>query len=488
MRKVDPYLGRHVGFLPERHADEGRAKRLLSSIVAVLALTLTTIPPGLAGQGEAPAARPLGEVSEDKALVYLIRPKLAGPAPKLWVYSDRDFLGALPESSYGFAYVVPGEHILWQVLGMRSPMSERFEFVGGQTYYVQFDLKGFTLTMTALCPTEGPGVIQAMRSYAAPTAQEIEKAKRKVESKWAKVQERDAAEPRAAIEKMAAKASPADQTGKVRIPKGTTVELELLENVSSALNPLGDTVRFRVVDDFVIEGTTLLYAGTRVDAKLRKVTAAEGSGRHGAIDIVFPGVRAADGSPVPLSGRVMHTGKNSEKAAFGIAGALGGLFGGLADASLKGGDVLLQIGALYEVVTPVDVWVDPARATDPAPGAAGVDRPELTVHGAARDLECSIAKACRGLDDVVVRLKPGEPVSRIAIRAIEGLPLAAPITPSAIVRGKDGSWICTFSGWSVVRNVALHEGTTTTSLHLEGSLANGTAFQSDTAVALLVRP
>ncbi len=460
-----------------------RGTRFLCSAAAILAMIVTSIPVTLAAEDEDRGARPLGEVSPDKALVYLIRPSAyVAKWAKSSVYSDQVFLGTLRNSSYAFAYVEPGEHLLWSVMQGRVLATGRFEFIAGKQYHLRVNP-----TAIALVPEEeARGIIEEVKSYVTLTEEELEDSKKNLDKRWAKAQEKDAAKPRVAIEKMVAETPPADVAGKLRIPKGTTITLALLENVSSAWNQPGDSVRFRVVHDFVIEGTTFLHAGTNLEAKLRAVVRASGSGRPGAIDIAFPGVRAADGTPVPLVGYAMSTGKNREGTALGTA-SVGGLLGGLIGTAIKGGEALLQIGALYEATTPVDVWVDPTRATPPAAGPAGFAPPELALPSNAQEVECKIKTGCRGLDDVLIQLQSELQPSRIAIRTIDGRELPSPISASVTKREKDGRWTCTFPGWSVVRNLPLREGTASSSIQIEGSLENGTAFRSDTVVPVVVR-
>lgn len=484
MRVFDVTLASQSGALATARAPRRfRGFLPLAWLVAVLATIVASIPIAPAATDEDPEARPLGEVSPDKALVYLIRPgAYVGGAVKSFVYSDQVFLGVLRNSSYAFAHVEPGEHILWSVMQGSVMATERFEFMEGKTYHLMVEVKAIHVV-----PEEqARGMLQEVKSYRATTDEDIEDAKRILEKRWAKAQAKDAAKPRAHVEKMVAEAPPADLTGKVRIPKGTTVTLEILENISSALSQPGDTVRFRVVDDLVVEGTTFLHAGTGVEAKLRAVAKASGGGQAGAIDIAFPGVRTADGSPVPLVGQVAATGKDRSGSSAGSAAA-GGLLGGIIGASIKGGEALVLIGARYDVSIPVDVWVDPARVAPPAAVPAGVPLPELDLPSSVREIECKLKTACRGLDGVVIQLRSEQPLSSVAIRAIGGRQLPSPITASMMKREKDGSWTCTFPGWSVVRYLPLHEGSASSPIEVQGRLENGTAFKSYAMVPVAVR-
>ena len=485
MQLVDMNLEKGVEAVGNRAAERRRGiHRFASWVLAVLAMILTVVPVVLSGADRDEEARPLGEIMPDKALIYLIRP--GGDTTRLYtsfVYSDQVFLGTVGDSSYGIAYADPGEHLLWIVREGWLVASERFEFMSGQTYYLKVD--PYTITML---PREvGLAAIGGVRSHKVTTEKEIDISRRHIEKKWAKVQKRDAAEPRAAIQKMVAEPAPADVTGRLRIPKGTTLKLELLENVSTWLSRSGDTVRFGVVDALVIDGSTLLQAGTNVDATLTRVETGTTSGKPGLIDIAIPGVRAADGSLVPLVGRVMgagadRTGASAQSAA--LSAVTGGFGGGLAT---EGGAVLIQIGGIYEAVTTADVWVDPRHVTPPVLAPAGVEIPGLALVSSAREIKCDIGRACAGVGDIVVTLQSEQPPTTVSIRSIDGRELPSAVPASAMMRAKDGGWMCTFPGWTVVRNLPLKAGLASAALRLEGSLDDGTAFRSDTAVAVVVR-
>ena len=485
MEMVNVILGQGAEGIREPAAERRRRiNRFFSSVFAMFAMIVTVVPVALSGAVRDQEAKPLGEVLPDKALIYLIRP--GGDVTRLYttfVYSDQVLLGTVDSSSYGFAYADAGEHLVWSVREGWLVACERFEFVSGQTYYLKVDPR----TITMISKEEGIVGIDTVRSHKTTTDEEIETSRRHIEKKWAKVQKRDSAEPRAAIEKVVVEPAPVDVSGKVRIPKGTTVKLELLENVSTWLNQPGDTVRFRVVDDLVIDGNTFLHAGTNVDAKLDKVKSGTASGKPGVIDIVIPGVRAADGSLVPLVGRVMGAGAD-RLGAGGQSAALSSLTGGFGGGvATEGGAVLIQLGKIYEPVTPVDVWVDPRRVTPPVLAPASIETPGLTLASSAREVKCRIGTACAGLGDIVITLQSEQPPSTVSIRAIDGRVLPSPISASVRERAKGGGWMYTFPGWSVVRNLPLKVGTASAALRLEGSLDNGTAFKSDTAMAVVVR-
>jgi len=101
-------------------------------------------PTGAAGKSEASADddegfgqfskdHPLGEVLNDKALVYVVRPTSMGFAIKSWFLCDDDALGVNKGSSYFFAHVDPGKHVFWS----KSENVDALEVEAGKTYYIQ---------------------------------------------------------------------------------------------------------------------------------------------------------------------------------------------------------------------------------------------------------------------------------------------------------------------------------------------------------------
>jgi hypothetical protein len=50
----------------------------------------------------------------------------------------------------------------------------------------------------------------------------------------------------------------------VTVPKGTEIELVMLDSLSSATNKRGDTIRFAVAKDVIVDGIVAIHAGTPV--------------------------------------------------------------------------------------------------------------------------------------------------------------------------------------------------------------------------------
>lgn len=77
----------------------------------------------------------MGEVTADKALVYILRPAFVGKVIKMWAFADEQFIGVTYGKQYTYALVEPGEHVFWSksenVSGLRMTVE------AGKTYHLQ---------------------------------------------------------------------------------------------------------------------------------------------------------------------------------------------------------------------------------------------------------------------------------------------------------------------------------------------------------------
>jgi hypothetical protein len=111
-------------------------------------------------------------------------------------------------------------------------------------------------------------------------------------------------------------APPAQPRVAVRIPEGTTVELETAYTINSQLVRKGDAVTFRVVNPVVVEGQVVVEKGATATALVTKAERGGHFGRAGRIAWVMKEVTAADGSRLPLqfSGRMVGDSKGAKVA------------------------------------------------------------------------------------------------------------------------------------------------------------------------------
>lgn len=107
------------------------------------------------------------------------------------------------------------------------------------------------------------------------------------------------------------------------IPPQTAVEIELLDHVSSESLKVGQPVRFKVVTPVVVEGTTVIAAGTPVEGEVRAGRASGAWQRAGRFDLGLKPLLLADGTTVKLDFvRPKLRGVKVQQTAAAIAGGL----------------------------------------------------------------------------------------------------------------------------------------------------------------------
>ncbi len=84
------------------------------------------------------------------------------------------------------------------------------------------------------------------------------------------------------------------------VAPGTTVEIELLENISSESLHAGQTVSFKLIRSLEVNGASLLGAGTSFNGKVTKVDRVGHWGKAGALDLKLEPLRLTDGTLVHL--------------------------------------------------------------------------------------------------------------------------------------------------------------------------------------------
>lgn len=130
----------------------------------------------------------LGEPKPDQALVYLIREgHFQGSGRTMFVFSDEEFLCSLDNNSYCFAYVPPGEHLLWLNW---AKINREIELEAGKTYYFNI-----WTAVDELDEASGRAFVEGVKSYVTPTPKEIETASEIVHDRYGKAQKTAAAKP-----------------------------------------------------------------------------------------------------------------------------------------------------------------------------------------------------------------------------------------------------------------------------------------------------
>ena len=147
----------------------------------------------------------------------------------------------------------------------------------------------------------------------------------------------------------------------ITIPVSTIITMKTLEELNSKTAQEGDTVRFAVADDVIVDGIVVIPRGMEATGTITKARKSGRFGKDGKIEITFHSVRAADSTPVDLI--VGEKTKEEYKRTAGAVGAsaagaiiLGpvGLVGGL---FVHGNEVNIPAGTIMYAETAKDTDV-----------------------------------------------------------------------------------------------------------------------------------
>ncbi|MDJ0833143.1 MAG: DUF2846 domain-containing protein [Gammaproteobacteria bacterium] len=102
-----------------------------------------------------------GQPAAGKALVYFLREKkTVGRGIEARMYHGKDKIGALPNGTYFFYQVNPGEHTFTSALEVQDSVTLSLE--AGETYYISAEPKlsplGMPAKMEAIPATEGEAI------------------------------------------------------------------------------------------------------------------------------------------------------------------------------------------------------------------------------------------------------------------------------------------------------------------------------------------
>ena len=150
-------------------------------------LVATACLPPLASAATKSVQKEYGKPKDDKALAYFIRTKrtLSAIVP-MFVYADDKFVGVLANNCYTYAYLDPGERVLWNDW---ERANTRFEFEPGETYYfsawAQIDY---------LPRVSGMRLMQQVKFHCSPSDEEIQTAKGQISDNTGKTEDADSLE------------------------------------------------------------------------------------------------------------------------------------------------------------------------------------------------------------------------------------------------------------------------------------------------------
>jgi len=148
----------------------------------------------------------------------------------------------------------------------------------------------------------------------------------------------------------------------VKIPVGTSVDVELASFVTSETLETGDVMTFRAVTPVKIDGVTVIAPGAMCTAVVVKARKRRRWGRSGQLTFSMRDIIAVDDQRIPLQfGRAVKGEGKGVEVASGIV-ATGVLLWPIAPVALlwglkKGKDAFIPTGKRFEVLTKSEVVV-----------------------------------------------------------------------------------------------------------------------------------
>ena len=237
-----------------------------------------------------------------------------------------------------------------------------------------------------------------------------------------------------------------------RLTSGTTINLELLQTISSRYSDPEPSVYFRVQRDVIADGEVVVRTGTFVKGTLANLQDRGRMARSASLSLDVPFVSAVDGQAIRVIADMTRAGRNRDDAmAAGII--LFGAFGLLT----RGSEVWIPAGSVLEAQVLNDRTIDTSPIGKNSPQQPSAARFHATV----------IREHISGLGTGAVRFKVDHPPSmgmlRIELRNDRELsPDARPLEPWQVVQVGDlelpmavaaatGEPPISFPAWSVLQ-------------------------------------
>ena len=442
-------------------------------ITVVLSLLLTPLSSTASGskQGE----KVYGEVRPDAALVYI-----CGGVKDSFFYDDQFFINM---SGYHacctFTHLFPGTHVLWDRYGR----SWLFDFAPGQTYYLGNTLEtkglGSPFRLFVLSDAEGQAKITKAKQFVEPTEKERSKAASTIAKKWPLIKKK--LESRIALATgQVLYVPPASTDNMIKVPMGTVLTVELMENLNSGLNKAGDDVWFRTTDDVRVDDNLFVRAGTRVKALVRETEKTSRFLGTGRLDVTILSVPAADGTVCPLIGQVSAIGAYHQSIAFTLGAVVAS--GLVVGALTKGVVSLVPSGELFRAFTKRDIWIKPAQGTGEKNSATRKSDQVVKAH-AAREVIFNVGKGeCP--ETVGVIFEDSRDIALAEFIEVAGDQIARPIRATSLTRGKEG-WIAEYGGWDLCRFLRLGDAGTRLAFRLTAT--DGTVVIAEGVVSMTLK-
>ena len=404
-----------------------------------------------AGQDE---KKPVGEPRSDTALVYMVRlGEFAGSGRTERVFIEDTLVGVLPNRTYTFTHVEPGTHLLWASFH-KDPLM--VDLAPGQTYYLVFKLS----ERLALVPAEtGAKAVADSAHYRAMSDEGREKGGKEAKEEWP--ERRTKYGERLALGSVDRNYQrPASTDGMVKVPASTAINVELMENLTSAVRRFGEEVWVRVAADVVVDNTVVIAKGAAVEALVRDAKNSGGFGKAGVVDIGLFSVTAIDGTMCPVIGQVFSRGRTEGT---GVESFFGGVLGAYL---VKGGQGYVPAGSAAVAYAQTDVWIKPGSGEPlAAPAAESVTDPVKA--SAAGPVACELPTGL-GPQKLAVAFASTDLPVEVRPTGVLGSKLPKPLK-SLNVTLVGGTVSADFAGAEVCRYLRDATGGTTLSFELVGA-------------------
>ena len=232
----------------------------------------------------------------------------------------------------------------------------------------------------------------------------------------------------------------------VVVPAGTSVSVELVENVNSALNRVGDIVYMRVAEDVKVGDQIAVPKGALVEAEVGDAETRGMVGKTGSVFFHPVRVLAADGTWLPLD--PTNFGDQGDSASGGMIFAIG-MFA-------KGKAGYVMRGESYRVTIRRDTEVDPGALRPPLV----VRSADLEVPGKVRQVKTVKFSAGKIGKDIAIefRLTPEleglipSIFDSFEVVSLVDFVLELPVKSKSVeVDAKKGTLVAYFDWWEIIQ-------------------------------------
>ncbi|PIE91064.1 MAG: hypothetical protein CR997_02790 [Acidobacteria bacterium] len=143
----------------------------------------------------------------------------------------------------------------------------------------------------------------------------------------------------------------------IKVPGGTFVTVELMENINSKLNQTGDRVYCQVVEDVVVDDHVVIEAGALAVGHVKDLKRSAAVGRSGSLKFIIKHVEAVDGQKI----RIIRDSLSTEGRTRGGAVVAHSIMWGPLGLLAKGRQANALKGTEYELETRSDVIIDVSK-------------------------------------------------------------------------------------------------------------------------------